>query len=738
MVAMTKTSYNDSLDADTVYLADYARTLQRSWRLIVMVTLIVVGIGVLYAVLQSPVYRADSLIQIETGDTNPTDTESLGRLSAIFDSKVKGDADAEMELIRSRLVVSEAVKKLHLDITAHPYYVPVIGPMLASLERQSEGQNSLLGRLGFRPHPRSITVTRFDVPEDFLNKEFSIEAGPDSTFSLFDPGGNLVGNGRAGEETTVRLASGDVHLLVSGLVGANGDRFVVRAQSMWRTIEALQKALAISERKNQSGMIGVSLEGHDPKHVAEVLNTIAQQYVQQHVAYRSSQAEQSLSFLDAQLPTLRAKMEQAELQYNVFRNKIGSVDLDLESRTLLTQIVEIESTMRVLQQQRDDLVVRYKDGFPLLTSIDAKIASAKKEHDALVRRVQSLPDSERVALGLARDVRVNTELYTNLLNNAQQLSVVKAGSVGNARIVDRAMVPDSPVKPRPAVIVAMCAILGPVLGAGLALLRRGLSPGLERSTQIQQAFGIGVVAVIPHSNKQAHLEGESRSRTNEKRVLALDSPTDAAIEGIRGVRTAMEASKVVGLNNISMVTSSSGRAGKSFLAVNLATVLAVGGKRVLLIDGDMRNGRIHACFNVPEGPGFSDLLQGGSLSDALRRDVVTGLDLIPRGTQTLYAADLLMGPRLGEILSAASDRYDLVVIDSPPILAVTDSTIIGKHCDTTMVAVRHGKHPAAEVSEALSRLATGGVEVTGILFTDVPSGTLGYGPKDGKLQANGT
>jgi tyrosine-protein kinase Etk/Wzc len=734
---MKKTSYNDSLAADTVYLADYARTLQRSWRLIVVVTLIVFGIGIMYAALQSPVYRADSLIQIETSSVSPTETESLGRLAAIFDSKVKGDADAEMELIRSRLVVSEAVKKLHLEITAHPYYVPVIGRILAEFDRQREGQNSLLERLGFLSHARSITVTRFGVPEDYLEKDFSIEAGPDSTFSLFDPKGNLLAKGRVGVETTGRLGSGDVHLLVSRLVGANGNRFVVRAQSMWKTIEGLQMALAISERKNESGMIGVSLEGRDPKHIAEVLNTIAQQYVLQHIAYRSSQAEQSLSFLEAQLPSLRAKMEQAEMQYNAFRNRTGSVDLDLESRTLLQQIVEVETYMRGLQDQREDLLTRYKGGFPLLASINSKIALAQKERDALVLRVQSLPDSERVALGLARDVRVSTELYTNLLNNAQQLRVIKAGSAGNARIVDYAMPPEDAVKPNWMVTVAMCAILGPVLGAGLALLRRGLYPGLERSTQIQQAFGIGVVAVIPHSNKQARLEDGSKSKANDKRVLALDSPTDAAVEGIRGVRTAMEASKVIGVNNISMVTSSSGRAGKSFLAVNLATVLAVGGKRVLLIDGDIRNGKIHACFNVPEGPGFSNLLQGGSLSEALRRDVVTGLDLIPRGTQTLYAADLLMGPRLGEILSVASDRYDLVVIDSPPILAVTDSTIIGKHCGTTMIAVRHGRHPAAEVSEALSRLATGGVEVTGILFTDVPSGTLGYGSKEGKSPVYG-
>jgi tyrosine-protein kinase Etk/Wzc len=524
-------------------------------------------------------------------------------------------------------------------------------------------------------------------------------------------------------------AGGEVRLLVSELRARPGVEFTLTANSVQTTILSLQSALAITEKKAQTGMIGVAMDGHDPLQVADVVNTIAEQYQSQDLARRSSEAEHSLLFLEGQLPKLKDELQQAEDQYNAFRNSKGTVDLSEESRLVLHQAVELDKDLRGLMQQRDDLVQRYKPGHPALAALDAKIARSEQDREALSRRVSALPDTEQTALRLMRNVRVDTELYTNLLNSAQQLRVIRAGNVGNVRIVDRAMPPEKPFKPNWRIVLIISAALGVLLGIAAAFLKRKLSGGVERCSDIERALGVPVCAVVPHSERQVRLEDDMRRKLPGLHVLAATSPYDVAVEGVRSLRTALQSTNVELPNNIVMITSARAGVGKSFLAINLAAVLAAGAKRVLLIDADMRMGTMHVPFAPWDGPGLCELLHGAELDDVLLRNAMDGVDLISRGGQSPNPADVLMSDRLSEILSAASKRYDAVVIDTPPVLAVTDATLIGRHAGTTLLVVRHGRHPVGEVSEALNRLQSGGVSVRGILFTDVPAARFTYGTR---------
>ncbi|WP_061119083.1 MULTISPECIES: polysaccharide biosynthesis tyrosine autokinase [unclassified Caballeronia] len=727
MTSMKQGMHDDSMHGDGVSISDYVRVIIDGRRLVCVVALGTLALGALYGAVIQPVYRADALVQIGAQTSSSPEAEALGRLASIFDSKVKAGADTEMELIRSRLVVGEAVRQLHLEVTAQPRYFPLIGHWIARLNRGMGDSKPLFGLRRFAWGDENIDVKVFDVPRKALGRAFTIKAGEGGSFELLSPDGIVLGRGAVGQELTVPYDNGEARVLVNTLEAPPGCEFTLTAQSSQATTLALQSKLAIAERKTQSGMIGVALEGSDPTRVANVVNAIAQEYLAQDFARRSSEAEHSLLFLEEQLPKLREELQQAEDQYNAFRNSKGTVDLGIESRLLLQQVIELDTSMRALMQQRDDIAGHYQPGYPSLTAINAKISRLQQDRDALSRRVASLPDTEQTALRLMRNVRVDTDLYTNLLNSAQQLRVIKAGNVGNVRIVDRAMPPEKAIKPNWRVLLALSAVLGVVLGIVAAFLRRALFGGVERSVEIERALGIPVCAVVPHSVRQVRLQEDMRRKLPGVHVLAARSPGDVAVEGVRSLRTVLQSISGAHRNNVIMITSSTPGAGKSFLSANLAAVQAAGGKRVLLIDADMRMGNMHASFGPSDGPGLRELLNGAPFDDVVRRDVIEGVDLIPRGADSANPADILMSGRLNELLDAASRRYDSVVIDTPPVLAVTDASLIGRQAGTTLLVVRHGRQSVAEVHEALSRLQNSDVSVSGILFTDVPAERSRYG-----------
>ena len=424
-----------------------------------------------------------------------------------------------------------------------------------------------------------------------------------------------------------------------------------------------------------------------------------------------------------QLPQLRRELDAAEQRYNAFRNAHGTVDLSEESRLLLQQVVDNKTKLADLERQRADLSQRFTSSHPAVAALDAQIAQLRGAQSEMAKSVAELPDTEQTALRLLRDVRVDTELYTNLLNSAQQLRVAKAGQVGNVRVVDFAETPDTPIWPKRFLIILIAFGGGLFIGIVAAFVRKSLYGGVERADEIESALGVPVFAVVPRSGLQLRLQQNVMMRRRGLHVLAAQSPQDIAVEGVRSLRTTLQLSLDQAPNNIVMLTGSRPDAGKSFLSVNLAALVASAGKRVLVIDGDMRRGEVHSHFGVRHQPGLSDVLLGADVQASIQRDVLPGLDVLTKGALPTHPSELLMSDRFGEVLHALARGYDLVIIDTPPVLAVTDSTLIGKYAGTALVVVRYGKHPIGEIAETAKRLETGGVNLKGVLLTDVPPAT---------------
>lgn len=715
-------------DEDNINLLDLLDVvLEQRW-LIVATTVFIMIVGGSYAFLATPIYEADTLIQVE--DNKNSAAGFLGDAGSLFD--IKSPATAEIELLRSRLVVGRAVTDLKLDIVTTPKYIPIVGKWFA----RKATEPSVPGFLGFKGYvsgTEDVKAAYFRVPKELEDLRFSIVVTANG-YDLFSPDGDLLGKGKPKEPLSFKLVNHSGEILITQLVGLTSAQFYITKLSTLEVTEQLQKDLTIVEKGKQSGVISSSLQGKDPLLTATILNEISNYYVRQNVERKAAEAEKSISFLNSQLPELRKQLEEAEAKFNKFRNQYGTFNLSAEAQGILDQTVALRVKLLEVQQKRKELESRFTAQHPATQVLDAQIKQINSQISSMESTAKSYPNVEQDLLRLTRDVKVNNELYTSLLNSFQQLRLVKEGKVGNVRLVDAAAVPEKPIKPQRDLIMAISALLGLMTGFGVAFLRNTLRQGIKNADDIEQHTGLHVFATVPHSGGQLELTMTSKSKQIGMHLLANVQPNDPCIESLRSLRTALQFAMLDAANNIVLMTGPTPGIGKSFTSANFAAVLGAGGKRVLLIDADMRKGHIHESFGLIRGHGLSELISGTqSLDYVIHKEVSQGLDFIATGPLPPNPAELLMSPATTQLLKILEDSYDIVVIDTPPVLAVSDTQVIAPYCGTLFMVARADISTLAELQESTKRLARSGVNVRGVIFNDLnlSKRRYGYGYKYG-------
>ncbi|MDB5743356.1 MAG: exopolysaccharide transport protein family [Polaromonas sp.] len=695
--------------------------LDARW-LIAGITALTLLLGGAYAFLSQPVYQANSLIQVE--DTKPGAAGALGEAASLFD--IKSPATAEMEILRSRLVVGKSVDDLQLYVTAAPHYLPFVGSWLAR-RATSLSNPGFLGIGGYVSGNESIRLGLLEVPSELEGQPLLVVA-TEGGFELRDPGGQTLVEGKIG--TPVSFSSGESkgRILVTALKAKPGAYFNVARYSRLGMIEQLQKDLAISEQGKQSGVIAVQLQGIDPQKIALTLNAVGTNYVRQNIERKSAEAEKSLDFLGGFLPQLKIQLEESEVRFNKFRNQNGTFDLGTEGKSYLETAVKLQGDLLTLQQKRREQSAQFTAAHPVIQTLDAQIAAVSKEIASLTGKVKTLPNTEQDLLRLTRDVKVNGELYLNLLTSSQQLRLVKEGKVGNVRVVDAPVVPERSIKPQRAKILAISGVLGLLLGMGLAFLRNSLRPGIKDPADIESATGLHVFATVPHSAEQEKLSKLIKNQALGSHLLAVTHPEDPGVESLRSLRTALQFALLDASNNMVLFTGPTPGIGKSFTSVNFAAVLGAGGKRVLLIDADMRKGHLHQFFGMTRGHGLSELISGTrSLDEVIIRNVAPNLDLITTGIMPPNPGELLMSPATVQLLQTLSAQYDLVLIDTPPVLAVSDTQVLAPYVGVVFLVARAEVTALGELQESVKRLGQTGVVVKGVVFNDLDTSRQRYG-----------
>ncbi|SAL77633.1 tyrosine-protein kinase involved in EPS biosynthesis [Caballeronia choica] len=702
---------NDEFDPGSII-----DTLMNHRVMIAVTTMLFIMMGGLYAFCATPVYRASISIKVEdnTPTTLPDAKDLVRNASSMFEEK--SSAEGEMQILRSKSIAMETVDSLKLYIDAGPKRFPVIGGVIARYNdtRLTPG---LFGWGGFVWSDEAISVATFEVPKKEEGAGYTVTALSGGQYQLRGPGLEQPVTGRVGVQEQFESSHGPVTLLVSKLDGENGAVFNLTRHSRQQTLEQLQKRLQIDEQGNKSNVLGVLLEGSDPVLVSTVLNEIGKEYVRQNVNQKGANAEKSLNYLELQLPAAKHQMEQAEEAYNAYRNSHGLLDADEEGRLILRQATEADSRLYDLKRQRQDLTARFSPTHPSVAAIDQQIASTNKYVETLASRVRAMPAAEQGALRLMRDMRVSSDMYAALRSNIETLRLVKAGKSASVQLLDTADVPERPVKPVKSLLLLVAAVLGLFIGVGLAFVRDYLFKGVADPEELESRTGLSVYATIPVSDRQDELTRKMAIKGPEKLALAFQYPKDPAVEALRTMRASLQFALNGDRNNVVMLAGPLPGIGKSFLSANLSTLLAAGGKRVLLIDGDLRRGHLNQYFGLQRGPGLADLVAGTrSLEDAVHKNVLPNLDVLQCGDYPKDPAELLLSRHFKETISAVSEQYDIVLLDAPAILAVSDTATMAPVADSIFLVARFADTRAGEISESVKRLAQTGSKVEGILL----------------------
>ncbi|HET8897284.1 MAG TPA: polysaccharide biosynthesis tyrosine autokinase [Rhodanobacteraceae bacterium] len=717
----TPSSSDDEID-----LGELLGTLIDHKWLILIVTGVFFVVSVAYALLATPIYQANAIVQVEQKVPSLPGlsdlTQTLGASSS--------EATTEIALITSRTVIGGAADNLHLAISVTPHRFPLFGNFLArrySPDKPGAVAPPKFGMNSYDWGGAALDIFQLDVPARLQGKTLTLVAGNSGAFSLRDDDGNVLLNGQVGQP-----ASGHgVTIQVKALAANPGTCFDVVRQRDLAVITQLQQDINASEQGKDSGILALTYNNADPALATNLLDQVSEIYVKQNVDRNSAEAANSLKFVKEQLPNVRRDLEKATAALNAFQTQAHSVDITMQTKGLLDQTVAIETSIQQLRMQQADIERRFTPEHPAYKALMQQIGQLQAQKDAMEKQVGELPDTQQELLRLTRDVQVSNETYTNLLNQAQQLDIARAGTVGNVRIIDKAAVDTShPVKPKKAIIVLGGTFLGGFLAVAFIFLRQMLNRGVEDPAAIEQ-LGLPVYASIPLSEQEIAISVKDvhhHGSNGRQHLLAVSAPADLATEALRSLRTSLHFARLEAKNNLLMISGSSPNAGKTFVSANLAAVIAQSGQRVLLIDADMRKGGQHKVMGGKPENGLSELITGQLELPAAIRPVqgVDSLHFIARGKVPPNPSELLMHANFTALLNKLMPIYDLIIVDTPPILAVTDAAVIGHHAGTSLLVVRFGLNQVREIALAKQRFQQNGVDIKGAIFNAVERRAAGY------------
>ncbi|HBV0965412.1 TPA: polysaccharide biosynthesis tyrosine autokinase [Klebsiella variicola subsp. variicola] len=695
-------------DSDEIDLGRLVGELIDHRKLIISVTALFTLLSLMYALFATPIYQADALVQVEQKQANAI----LSNLSQMLPDSQPQSAP-EIALLQSRMILGKTVDDLNLQTRVKQDYFPIFGRGWARLTGEK---------------PSEVNISRLYLPvTDDDNPEIKLIVKDDMHYSLKSDSFSI--DGVVGELVDAK----DISIKVDSITAPKGTIFSVSYVSKLKAISDLQDILTVADQGKDTGILTLSLTGDNPKLIEKIIDSITNNYLAQNISRQAAQDEKSLDFLNRQLPQVRSELDAAEDKLNLFRRQNDSVDLSLEAKSVLDQIVNVDNQLNELTFRESEISQLYTKEHPTYKALMEKRKTLQDEKAKLNKRVTAMPETQQEILRLSRDVESGRAVYMQLLNRQQELNIAKSSAIGNVRIIDNAVTKPKPIKPKKIIIVLLGIILGGGVSVAIVILQVFLRRGIESPEQLED-LGVNVYASIPVSETFSKKSNQSFKRNKSKGVneyhdglLAIENPADLAIEAIRGLRTSLHFAMMEARNNILMISGASPNAGKTFVSTNLSAIIAQSNKRVLFIDADLRKGYTHKLFEVSNDNGLSDLLAGKTeITKAIKKLPVAGFDFISRGNIPPNPAELLMHERFGKLLEWANNEYDLVIIDTPPILAVTDAAIIGNYSGTTLLVARFEMNTPKEIEVSVKRFEQSGVKVKGCIMNGVVKKASSY------------
>lgn len=677
--------------------------------IIAIVTVVFFLLGAIYAIHKKPQYQTSALVQMNSQNNSISNLTSLASLvSTVTNQQVQASpATIESTLIQSRYVLGPVIEKLGLDIVANKHHWPIFGHFATK-------------------DPNAIKVSHLTLPSDWINEKLSIVKQSNTTFNVYDPDNNLIAKGSIGQLVHSK-STPEFSILVQGLKGDAGTRYDIEKLRLDLAMQKIQQALLINTNNttgyanSDTGIISLTFSGYSPTYVVTVLNTILETAYTLGVQQQSAEAQKIISFLGKQIPQVKAQLQKAEDVLSAYQTKTGNLGIDAQAQVLLQQIVAVNQQLEQLKLQRTELLQKYTAEHPFVITLDDKIKVIQHELNGLNARVKNLPESDKTAVSLLRDVKTKNQLYLTLLSKQEEMQVLSAGVISNMKILDTAYVPPKILPAHKPIILLVSIILGLLFSVAGIVLKMLFRTGVMDPDIIEEQFGLPVAGIIPHSKKQDKISKTLKQATNtEAHILAKEHPDDISVEALRSLRTSLQIA--MNDNSKSHVLCISGLTpgiGKSFVSLNLAYAIAQTGKEVLLIDADIRKGKIHTSFAIPAAPGLTEHLTGDkniTQAKIYAFDDLKNLHFLPRGHGVKNPSELLQTKNLKQILDSLRQDYPIIIIDTPPILAVSDPINIMKLADINMLLLSAGQHSMREISQAMNLLRVNDIKVNSCIF----------------------
>ncbi|WP_438393104.1 polysaccharide biosynthesis tyrosine autokinase [Caballeronia sp. DA-9] len=754
---------------DEFVLRDLVRMITDQIWWVLGIALGILLAAVLYAKLSTPIYSADALVQVDTPSANSPGSNQGALSAALTPTGGSLHADSEIEIIKSRTVIEPVVDQFNLNFSTASNVMPFIGRITPWFARKGHPLPAVFGLNAYAWGGEEFKVDAITVPAMLQDQRLTLRALGNGRFALLDSENHELLQGLAGS-----TAKGNgVTLLVSQLVARPGTEFYVTRASQLEAVQAFGTGMQVAEKGKDTGIIQISYSGSQPLYITQVANALAASYLKQRTERAQEEANRMLTFLNNELPRVRDELRASETALAQYQTTAGSFQPTQEAQTYLSGGLDYERQIAALRMQRVQLLQRFTEGADEVRAVDAQLAALNVEKSRFDNQFKTLPGSERQAVSLQREAKVNSEIYVALLNKTQELSISRAGTVGNVHIIDMALVPSQPVKPKAALIIAAGGLLGVIAGVVFAFVRRSFFAGVDDPELVERRFNLPIFGAIPFSAEQARQDrirldrpmalptpsakggmkrpgtqpvGDSigstlglstktpvavalqnatvlpAASTGKQPLLSTTHPFDTSIEGLRGLRATLQFALVDAPNRVIAITSPAPSDGKSFLAANLAALLAESGKRVLLIDADLRRGRLAHYLGKSSNGGLTELLSGQTdFEMAARETGVNGLHFIGSGAHPPNPSEILTSSRFASLLQAFEKQFDLVIVDTPPLLAVPDAAVIASLAGSTVLVMRSGAHSEKNIADALKKLKRARARIVGGVLNAMPA-----------------
>jgi tyrosine-protein kinase Etk/Wzc len=725
----------ESILSEIDFTTIFMKVLHYKW-FILGTTLLAFLCGLFYTFTITPRYVTTALIQVDSqlGSANNIQ-QMLGSVGSSFTTLEKASpAEIEIALIQSRFILQSVIDKFRLNVRVTPSYVPLFGAMWAKYYQKNKVAKPFLGLSQFAWGGEQMQIGAFNTASPLTGMSFLLRAQEGEQYGLYLSDGTLLLQGKVGKmahtspDTTPRI-----HLLLTKLKANPGTNFTISLRHGDDVLADLTKNLSVTDlgykNKTKTGILQLSYYGSNPKLIAKILNTIVDVAIQRNIEKKSAEASKTLDFLNRQLPHVRKSLEEAETILNEYRSKSGTIDITQKAKLLLTQLSTIEQSIAEVKLKKVEMLQELTPQHPFVIALERKQVQLQKQIIDLENKIRTLPGTDQKALSLERDVKVKNQLYLLLLNNIQQLQVLKAGTLSDTRILSQALTPIVPLPTHNSFTLMCATLVGFFISLVIIFLRELLQNKATDHELIEETLGISTYAIIPFSPTQKKIASKIKhsSERNRISILAQTSPKDVAMEAIRSLRTMLQFNLEHARNNIISILGASPSIGKSFISINLAQVLSECGKRVILIDGDMRKGKIYQYLAQHKSPGLAEILAQKETWQNSVCNQINSFDFISCGNYPLHPSELLLTKHLDDLLQQLSQNYDIVLLDTSPVLAVTDPIIVAKHSSINLMVIGAGADKISELELMVKRVKKNGIVIQGFILNNISQVNHTYG-----------